>query len=80
MLTGLQQSVDSALRLNKATNRNKSGSFSFLIKTAPCRWEWDAQVMDKAIDLHNRCLRKLLEELGGHEIRNEGDRCAQCYN
>ncbi len=29
--------------------------------------------MDHAIDMHNRCIRDLLFEYGGHEIRNEGD-------
>lgn len=29
--------------------------------------------MDLAIDLHNSTVRSLLQEHGGHEIRNEGD-------
>ncbi len=36
-------------------------------------WEWNPTAMDSAIDLHNRTLRDLLFEFGGHEIRNEGD-------
>mmetsp|Transcript_22804 Transcript_22804/g.59590 ORF Transcript_22804/g.59590 Transcript_22804/m.59590 type:complete len:2664 (-) Transcript_22804:127-8118(-) len=36
-------------------------------------WEWDAGVMDQAIAMHNTTIRELLEEQGGHEIRNEGD-------
>ncbi len=28
--------------------------------------------MDRAIDLHNAALRTLMDEYGGHEIRNEG--------
>ena len=36
-------------------------------------WEWAADVMDRAIDLHNSSMRALLDEFGGHEIRNEGD-------
>ncbi|KAF5841954.1 hypothetical protein DUNSADRAFT_10125 [Dunaliella salina] len=36
-------------------------------------WEWDAEVMDQAIAMHNTTIRELLEEQGGHEIRNEGD-------
>lgn len=35
--------------------------------------------MDKAIDLHNRELRAIMDEFAGHEIRNEGDRCGACY-
>lgn len=35
--------------------------------------EWNPDCMDVSIDLHNRELRALLDELGGHEIRNEGD-------
>ncbi|GLC47090.1 hypothetical protein PLESTM_002024900 [Pleodorina starrii] len=36
-------------------------------------WEWKPDVMDRAIDLHNAALRSLIDEFGGHEIRNEGD-------
>eukprot|EP00798_Chlamydomonas_sp_ICE-L_P026803 gene26803-4397_t len=36
-------------------------------------WEWSPEVMDSAIDLHNQSLRMMLDEFGGHEIRNEGD-------
>lgn len=31
------------------------------------------QVMDRAIELHNVAMRRLVDEMGGHEIRNEGD-------
>jgi hypothetical protein len=37
-------------------------------------WEWNPSVMDSAIDLHNTIVRQLLDEHGGHEIRNEGGR------
>ncbi|KAF5826944.1 hypothetical protein DUNSADRAFT_1703, partial [Dunaliella salina] len=33
-------------------------------------WEWNPSVMDSAIDMHNTVIRDLLEEFGGHEIRN----------
>ena len=33
-------------------------------------WEWNPSVMDSAIDMHNTAMRALLEEFGGHEIRN----------
>lgn len=33
-------------------------------------WEWNPSVMDSAIDMHNSAIRDLLEEYGGHEIRN----------
>lgn len=36
-------------------------------------WEWDNDAMDRAIDLHNSTIRLLLDEFGGHEIRNDGD-------
>jgi class 3 adenylate cyclase len=36
-------------------------------------WEWNPGIMDRAIDVHNQTIRALLEEYGGHEIRNEGD-------
>ncbi|KAG2436965.1 hypothetical protein HXX76_006480 [Chlamydomonas incerta] len=36
-------------------------------------WEWKPDVMDRAIDMHNVALRQLMDEFGGHEIRNEGD-------
>ncbi|GLI69538.1 hypothetical protein VaNZ11_014183 [Volvox africanus] len=36
-------------------------------------WEWKPDVMDRAIDRHNTVLRRLIDEFGGHEIRNEGD-------
>jgi hypothetical protein len=39
-------------------------------------WEWKPEVMDRAIDLHNVALRALMDEFGGHEIRNEGVRFA----
>lgn len=35
-------------------------------------WEWKPDVMDRAIDMHNVALRQLMDEFGGHEIRNEG--------
>eukprot|EP00798_Chlamydomonas_sp_ICE-L_P011640 gene11640-34349_t len=36
-------------------------------------WEWNADVMDRAIDLHNSTIRSIMDDYGGHEIRNEGD-------
>ena len=36
-------------------------------------WEWHPDVMDRAIELHNTAIRSMLDEFGGHEIRNEGD-------
>ena len=36
-------------------------------------WEYDSEAMDAAINLHNECIRGLLDEFAGHEIRNEGD-------
>jgi class 3 adenylate cyclase len=29
--------------------------------------------MDRAIDMHNTCIRKVVDDFAGHEIRNEGD-------
>jgi hypothetical protein len=40
-------------------------------------WEWDATIMDVAVDMHSSALRTLMEKFGGHEIRNEGDRCGR---
>lgn len=35
-------------------------------------WEWNPRIMDSAIDIHNTAIRDLLEDCGGHEIRNVG--------
>jgi class 3 adenylate cyclase len=31
-------------------------------------WEWDAEVMGEAVELHNSVLRGVMEEHGGHEV------------
>jgi class 3 adenylate cyclase len=36
-------------------------------------WLPSADCMDRAIDMHNTCVRKVLDDFAGHEIRNEGD-------
>lgn len=35
-------------------------------------WEWDAEVMGEAVELHNSVLRAAMEEHGGHEVRMIG--------
>eukprot|EP00775_Hariotina_reticulata_P012225 gene12225-12363_t len=36
-------------------------------------WEWNAAVMNQAIEQHNQVLRRLLDEHGGHEVCTNGD-------
>jgi exonuclease 3'-5' domain-containing protein 2 len=36
-------------------------------------WEWDAGVMDLALQLHDATLRTLLFQHEGHEVTTEGD-------
>eukprot|EP00798_Chlamydomonas_sp_ICE-L_P013869 gene13869-19794_t len=43
-------------------------------------WEWNPNVMDGAIDLHNTTMRSMLDDLCGHEIRNEGDSFALAFH
>jgi hypothetical protein len=31
-------------------------------------WEWDAEVMGEAVELHNSVIRGIMEEHGGHEV------------
>ncbi|GBF89534.1 adenylate cyclase [Raphidocelis subcapitata] len=43
-------------------------------------WEWDAAVMDDAVERHNQVLRALLEEHGGHEVRTDGDSLTAAFH
>ncbi|KIZ06080.1 hypothetical protein MNEG_1873 [Monoraphidium neglectum] len=43
-------------------------------------WEWDADVMDDAVERHNKILRGLLDVHGGHEVRTDGDSMCAAFH